>query len=257
MLLSPRGALALHPALPGVTFTFHAPASTLRTHRHEHPYLTLLLRGEYTEETSRGTDTVRAGDAVIHPGDEQHGNRFSPSGAVCLNLPEQHLAALSMRTPGVPTLSSRQLYRGLPLHFLSPALGAALLGDDAGPMLDTGLRRVFHAVAFPATTIPAWLRQADPMLHRRFRERCGLGELARGVGHSPAHLARHYRRAFGCTVGERIRSLRVEWAIDSIRESREPLARIAAAAGFTDQAHLSRAVRRATGRTPSALRKVT
>lgn len=62
-------------------------------------------------------------------------------------------------------------------------------------------------------------------------------------------LTRHFRLAFG-TSPDRYRAMRrVELARNAI-ESGQPLARVAATAGFSDQSHLTRQFKRAYGLTP-------
>jgi AraC family transcriptional regulator len=248
-----RSSITLGDTLPGASLTFHAPGTVLRPHRHEAPYLNILLRGEYVEETSRVVQTLRAGDALAHPANERHGNRFSPLGAVCLNLSVQGMDTLSDAGASFPTLSARAILPQLPIHLLAPALGDALLGGSARDALAEALRRVF-AVRRSNGDVPVWLRRVDRELQRRFRERCGLRELARDAGCSPAHLARSYRRAFGTTIGERLRALRLQWALDQIRNTPLPLSQVALAAGFANQAHMTRAIRQHTGRPPTVHR---
>ena len=67
--------------------------------------------------------------------------------------------------------------------------------------------------------------------------------------------ARAFRRAYGVPVTEYARRLRVRAAADRVASTEQPLARIACEAGFADQAHLTRELRRATGLTPGALRR--
>ena len=61
-------------------------------------------------------------------------------------------------------------------------------------------------------------------------------------------------RHFLCSVGEFVRSLRVQYSCRRIVESTDSLATIALDAGFSDQAHLSRLVRRHIRMSPSRLR---
>lgn len=46
----------------------------------------------------------------------------------------------------------------------------------------------------------------------------------------------------------------IDFACRELARSQEPLARIALAAGFTDQSHFTRCVRQRTGLTPAAFR---
>jgi AraC-like DNA-binding protein len=69
------------------------------------------------------------------------------------------------------------------------------------------------------------------------------------------YLAKTFRRYFGCSIGEHLRDLRVQHACRLLATSDRPFAEIAVDAGFCDQSHLCRAVRRHTGLTPGALRR--
>lgn len=109
----------------------------------------------------------------------------------------------------------------------------------------------------PTATIPKWLREARDVLHDRYRESVRLDEIAASVGVHPAHLARAFRRCYGCTVGEYQRRLRIEYASKQLSETRISISSIAFAAGFADQAHFSRVFRDHTGITPARFRAAT
>jgi len=72
-------------------------------------------------------------------------------------------------------------------------------------------------------------------------------------GDFPHGLIR-FRSAHRTSVGAYLRGLRVAFACRELARSRDSLASIAAAAGFYDQAHMTRVVGRATGATPAAIR---
>jgi AraC-like DNA-binding protein len=71
---------------------------------------------------------------------------------------------------------------------------------------------------------------------------------------SPHHLSRVFRSSTGHTISRHRIRLRVRDALERLAGGERDLARLAADAGFVDQSHLTRAVRRETERTPSALR---
>jgi AraC family transcriptional regulator len=102
---------------------------------------------------------------------------------------------------------------------------------------------------------PHWLPQVRDLLHDRFPERLVLEEIAGAVGVHPVHLCRVFRQAYGCTLGDYLRNLRIEFASRRLATSSAPLAEIALAAGFADQSHFTKAFRRATGMTPAAWRR--
>jgi AraC family transcriptional regulator len=92
-------------------------------------------------------------------------------------------------------------------------------------------------------------------LHAHFAEEVTIDNLAAAVGVHPTHLMRTFRRFHRCTVGEYLRSLRVEHACHLLSTSDAPLAGIALSTGFSDQSHFSHAFKRQKGMPPAAFRK--
>lgn len=104
------------------------------------------------------------------------------------------------------------------------------------------------------TTAP-WVRKVERWLDEHYLDEWSLDGLGDRFGISPAHLARSFREAFGVTVGERIRDLRLEEAAEQLRRSDRPISDIATEAGFADQSHLTRAFKRRFGTTPARYRR--
>ena len=77
---------------------------------------------------------------------------------------------------------------------------------------------------------------------------------ARELRCSHTLLAREFRRRFGCSIGDYVRRLRIEFACRELAISDVPLYEIAFAAGFSDHSHFARTFKRATGMTPGAYR---
>jgi AraC family transcriptional regulator len=80
-----------------------------------------------------------------------------------------------------------------------------------------------------------------------------VAALARLAGLSPFHFSRVFARSVGVTPHRYVVQLRLQRAIELLREGRLSLADIAACTGFADQSHLSRWVRRVHGISPSGL----
>jgi AraC family transcriptional regulator len=77
--------------------------------------------------------------------------------------------------------------------------------------------------------------------------------LAEIDGRSPFHFTRVFARSVGMTPYRYVVHLRLQRALELMRERRHGLAEIAAATGFADQSHLSRWVRRVHGVSPTEL----
>ena len=102
--------------------------------------------------------------------------------------------------------------------------------------------------------VPRWVAEAREYLHDPGAI-ASLGELAAVVDVHPVTLARGFRKAYGCSVGEYLRWLRIAQAARRLAETDAPLAEIALEAGFADQSHFSNVFRRETGVPPSAFRR--
>jgi len=77
--------------------------------------------------------------------------------------------------------------------------------------------------------------------------------LAEIDGCSPFHFTRVFARSVGMTPYRYVVHLRLQRALEMMRDGRHGLANIAAATGFADQGHLSWWVRRVHGVSPSEL----
>jgi AraC family transcriptional regulator len=80
-----------------------------------------------------------------------------------------------------------------------------------------------------------------------------VAALARIAGRSPFHFTRVFTRSVGMTPHRYVVHLRLQRAIELVRDGRSGLADIAACTGFADQSHLSRWVRRVHGVSPTQL----
>ena len=81
----------------------------------------------------------------------------------------------------------------------------------------------------------------------RLDEPIEVSALAEIAGRSPFHFSRVFTRSVGMTPHRWVVHLRLQRAIELVREDRSGLAEIAARTGFADQSHLSRWVRRVHG----------
>ena len=133
-------------------------------------------------------------------------------------------------------------------------------GDDAALVAAEGL--LLELLASLARTDaslsrgahPKWLTVAMDIVHERFTGQLSLSELATLVGVHPVTLARWFRRGYGCSVGQRLRRLRIEKAARDLLETDRPLGEIALAAGFSDQSHFCNVFRREMCTSPGRYR---
>lgn len=114
-----------------------------------------------------------------------------------------------------------------------------------------------HAVGGPAPLLVGRedraVRLAREFLDAHLDSDVSLEAIAGAAGLPPFRLFRGFQRATGMTPHGYQRQARIRSATDLIRRG-QTLAEVAAAAGFADQAHLTRCFRRAMDITPGSFR---
>lgn len=150
------------------------------------------------------------------------------------------------------------------LFTLAQLIAAECGGDGLGDLYGDGLIRALVAALFarPAEAAPAGPSLSPRQLDRvaAFMEANCLGavrlkDLADLCGLSPSYFGNAYRNATGETPSQALMRARLGQVKRMLAEDTMPLSAVAAAAGFADQAHLTRAFRQHVGTTPSAWRR--
>jgi AraC family transcriptional regulator len=225
-------------------------------------YVVVVLEGALAKTFRSTTYDLRPASVVTMPAGERHATRFGRGGARVVILrpcsAEEHLVEPS---PG--TLRDLRLVADGEAAALAWRLAAELkAGDAAWQFAAEGLALELIAALSrasgerrPERHPPAWLASVDELLDTGPGEQPALGELAGRVGVHPAHLARVFRQHRGTTIGTYVRRIRLDWAASQLASTGEPIAALAARAGFADQSHFTRAFKRHTGRTPGRYRE--
>ncbi|HEU5050479.1 MAG TPA: helix-turn-helix transcriptional regulator [Gemmatimonadales bacterium] len=249
-------------SLPGVTLTegLHPAGTSLPWHSHAGPSICLVLEGAFVEYYRGVALDCRPSSLKFTPAGERHWNRFHLADVRGLLIEidlarhrsaarfEQALSRSAHFGPGPELLLARRLHA----EFRS--------ADSAAPLAVEGLLLELLALVARGTRgerhgTPAWARRAYELLEAGYVGTLSLGVIASEVGVHPATLARGFRRAYGCTVGEMQRHLRLDLAARQLEQTELPLAAIAQEAGFYDQSHFSNSFRRHFGFSPLRYRR--
>lgn len=206
--------------------TIHTAHAAMAPHRHREAYVALVLDGSYAESSLDGRFDCRAGTLVVHPAWHAHADEFGANGAVVLNLPvtavDGFLAAEVPDPASIERLARRD-----------PAAAGLAALEEAAPL---------HPLA-PA----AWLVRFVATLGD---DDTDISRIARQCGVTPEHASRACKRWFGTGPAALRREGRLRAAMRLLAAGARP-ADAAAAAGFSDQPHLTRLLKRATGFTPA------
>jgi AraC family transcriptional regulator len=238
------------------------PTAVLSPHRHARGIFAVMLEGSFEAALWHRRLECTPATVWTEPAEERHANYIGPLGArVVVVQPDPERMEFFAPVAGLTHVGSV-------LHDPSIAADARRIcaeldvGDALTPVAIESLVLLMIATAaraMPRTphapSLPSWLSRARDVVHARFLTGFRLADVADDVGVHPSHLAHEFRRHFRSTVGQYARQLRFQWAVNRIRSTDDTLAHIALAAGYSDQAHLTRHCTRMLGVSPARLRK--
>lgn len=234
---------------------FRSPSSLrLPTHGHDEPHACLVLDGCLLERDGGGDRRVEPGSLRLSPAGDEHRIGFGSGGALCLLLMIDAEIASGMTGGRV----RERVFRSAG-HLAGDAteLAAAMERDEppAALMVECFATELIARASRRPPVPPPWLLRVRDRLREAPETVARLGDLAREANVHPGHLVRSFRDHFGCTPGAFHRTWRLERARRRVTGTTQPLSRIAYAAGFADQAHMTREFRRRLDTTPAALRR--
>jgi len=212
--------------------TRHDARDVLRTHRHDGAYAALVIDGSHVEASADGPVDCVPGTLVLHPRWHAHGNRFGSVGAKVVNL-------------------------DLDDEFTGDAL-RVLRVNDAKEALAVFTRAPHRLGELIEACKAAPMPTLQPWQHAFLREledgELEIATLAQRAGVSLEHASRTFVKSHGMAPQLLRRELRCRRAL-RLLSGGMALAEIASVSGFSDQAHLTRTLRAATGAPPSQLRR--
>lgn len=246
----------------GFVFTeyLYRECAVLPRHCHERAYFSLVLSGSYQEHYSRKRQRHCDSESVLyHPAGEAHSDAFDNCGGAIFSIELEPRWTSTLREYELQAEQSLALPHRLVSWLAWRAYRAFRDSYQRSDLLleATAIELLYqlpwkHSAQAESGT-PPWLKEVAEILHAEFSRPFSLTAIAQRVGAHPVHLARAFRRCQGMTVGQYVRKLRVNYAMHALA-GEDSLSDIAAHAGFSDQSHLGRVFRTATGMTPLQFR---
>jgi AraC-like DNA-binding protein len=230
----------------------HPGGQVIPEHRHDWPLLTVAVLGGYDEQNEQEAMRLSGATVTLHPAGRCHSNcihargmetfsiEFDPDWArfrqLGLHLDRSHYWTVGPVLPAARALAS---------HWRSSAPER-----DLANLTGHFLR---NALASRPVALPRWLAEVEKLTAAPTIR--STAEIARRLDLHPGWLATEYRRATGEGLHETYSRRRIEIAVDLLRTTGLPIADIAAEAGFCDQSHLNRTMRRVIRLTPRQVRE--
>ena len=209
---------------------------SLPRHRHLHAYATVVLAGCFEESGYNGRILATAGDVLIHPALDCHGNQMVSAGVKLIRLdwPDANDIGGLYHLDDVDEIA-RTTEKDVvgAVHLLKSALGKKR-EPSPGQKKD-----------WPDLLLADLAR--DPSIE--------IGVWAEKKGLARETVSRGFAAAYGAAPSILRAELRARSAWLRITRGSECLCGIAADTGFADQAHMTRWIQRMTGASPAVWRR--
>lgn len=233
-----------------VSLSHYKPRARQHRHSHEFNQLSFLLNGEMRENHGRTEWIPDCSAFGWKPAGLTHDNEWGAGGALVFSVKISSSSSeiVPQRQPGW----SRPAARGL-----IPSLVRGCLEPSDATAREDAVWDIVSLVSGAEDQIPrsppVWLSSAREAI-RDSHEGTSIAEIARLVGVHRAHLSCAFQTFYGTSPSAFRRDVMISRALSAVVDSRFSLTEIAHEVGFSDQAHLSRLFRKASGITPRQLR---
>jgi len=235
-----------------VKLSYYGPGLGMGAHSHDFDQVSFLLGGGLSEGHGGTSREMHQRGIGLKPAGFEHDNRYhGRDGALILSInlrpgADAALAGLGPDdwhwSPDAPPDRMSELHALL-----------AADGDAAGDAVVDLLARLGPGRKTHRTSPPAWLRRIRDRLDDP-ADLTGIAAIAEEAGVHRVYLARVFAAHYGVAPTAYRLQRRVGRAVGLLATGSAP-GDAAAEAGFADQAHMTRCLRRQTGLTPGGLRR--
>lgn len=245
-----------------VTEAWFPSDSVLSPHRHDRATLAHMVDGSFDIVSGPRRTECQPRSAWVEPRETRHANYVGSRGAHVIVMQPHLTIADDLVAFDDLFAQPRTLARGQFTLLLRRVREELHAPDTLTPLALESLVIEMFILAARSRTVrshddrrPRCVVQAEELLRADFLLPLSLSDIARAVGVERSVLAHGFRRHRRCTVGEYLRILRLDWALERLVASEQPIAQIALAAGFADQSHLTRICTRLLGMPPAEYRR--
>jgi len=231
-------------------------------HVHSKPLICMVLDGAYYETYLGNTRYCTPSTLLFHAAEEKHLEKFEACGGRSLVVEIEPAWLGNIHELSAIRLDSTAAFDGGALAPLGARLYKEFLSlDEASHLVIEGILfemagELSRAARPRDRRPPRWLQQSRELVREHYASHVALAEVAEAVGVHPVHLAQAFRKFYRCTIGDYVRSLRIEFACRQLAATKVPLSQIALQAGFADHSHFTRTFKDKVGIPPSLYREL-
>lgn len=229
-------------------------------HYHENPYFTFLLQGSVLEGNKKQVNECTSGSLLFHHWQDAHYNigskeftrgfhiEIQPSWFAAFDIPPNTIeGSINIADPRIKIL----MYN---------IFKETKLADKTRQLtIDALLIETFALLSQTTETAgkrkPIWVNKVKDALHAA-PENWQLMDLAKLANIHPVHLSRDFPKYFHVTLGDYIRSIKIQRALSLLPNRDLSLTDIAIHCDFADQSHFIRSFKASQQLTPLRFRKL-
>lgn len=229
-----------------IRLSWYEAGEILPEHSHDLGQVSVLLSGGFREISDARAIDNNSAFIGYKPSGLDHANLYGETGALILsvNFSERDLPYAGRWN----WFAARKDQIALTRQIVAGGLDDAIIRAAALDLVESTLSDETMEAA-PA----AWAIQLREQLHDETG--VDLDAAARQFGIHRAHLSRGFRRWFGMPPSLYALRCRMSRAVRDLADG-QPAVQAAAAAGFSDQSHMIRTLKRETGLTPAHLTRL-
>lgn len=226
-------------------------------HAHPGASVTLVLRGAVRERAGTREEIGRSLSVVVKPVGVEHADEYGRDGLDTLQIavpdPLADLAAGADAASGW-----RWIHAGPVTAPFLEVLRVLREHPGDGGRLEWAVLDTLAALADDAGRDrgdpPGWLARVRERIDDAAPGSLSVEAVAAEAGVHAVSLTRAFRRHYGVTTSGYLQRVRIRCAARLLADTPRPLSSVAYASGFSDQSHMTRETRAATGATPARLR---
>lgn len=244
---------------PGIVVNLATYSADVKhpSHVHENPGFFFLLTGQHREVKDGHGMEQPTMTAIFHKRDAPHATEIGPRGMFGVNVAyrDEYLASIGVDSNEFVHVGRRFLPTAH-AAVLRLASQSFLIGACDAELEMRALELLTPLVRCREAQPPKWLKRARSYIVERSSDGIRLELIAKEVGVHPIHLAKCFRKFYGCSISEFLQSLRLTEAMKMVLHERSSVGEAAVRAGFSDHAHLSHIFRRVIGCSPKEMRRL-
>jgi AraC family transcriptional regulator len=228
----------------------YVPRCRLGTHAHADDRIVLTLAGEFRSSYSHRSYELGRFRAIFRPAGIHHRDAY-----------DRETVCISIRLPGGESRGSDTYdFFDDDLAGAAGSLSAEMDATDATSSLvieclsaEIAARVRSAGKAWGARC--GWIRRIRERLEDEYADPPSLQTIAADVGRDESHVATTYKKAFGRSIGEHVRELRLWRVRRLVEDASVSLVEVAQIAGFSDQSHFGRLFKKRFSMTPGEYRR--